>query len=172
MYCSSYHQGTQTADILVGALIRQFVVRKTSQGHLPEVVEEFYEKTGAEKKPNHKSLVQLLRTVTGLFDHTYLIVDGIDEIGSKLYSKLLRGALDMIPENKTKFLVSSRSHDYRMAKYLRNGFKIVVNARAADVCSYLTRQVDRDENLGLIAGDDPLLTKKVVSDISQQCAGL
>lgn len=172
MYCSSYHQGMQTADILIGALTRQLVVRKASQGELPKVVQELYDKIGANNKPNLKSLVQLLRDVTALFDQAYIVVDGIDEVESGLYWKLLRSALDMIPENKTKFLISSRSHDYSIVKYLQYGFKICVNAPEADICNYLTSQISRDENFGLIAGDDPLLVKNIVSEISQQCEGL
>ena len=170
MYCFSEHHGIQTAETLVGALLKQIVLRKTVQGQLPKIVEGLYDKIGPKGKPSLRSLVQLLRNVTGLFAQVYIVVDGIDEVEDDLFRKLLNSALDMIPGNKTKFLISSRSHDYRISKYLNTGFKISVNAPEADVRKYLTHQIKRDESLEMIV-DDPLLVKNMISEISHQCGG-
>lgn len=107
-----------------------------------------------------------------MFDHAYIVADGVGELERDLYFDLLNSALEMIQDNKTKFLIASRPHDYRLSKYLQHGYKIAVSAQTADVNKYLRRGVSRDENLGLIAGDDPLLLDRIASEISQQCRGL
>lgn len=171
MYCFAQHHVVQTAEALVGALIKQIVLRKIAEGQLPGIVEDLYGKIGLDGKPSLAALVELLRDVTGLFAQVYIVVDGIDEVEKDTFWKLLQSALDMIPQNKTKFLISSRPHDFRISKYLQSGFDISVKAPEADIREYLTRQVKRNESLEVVIGDDPLLVKDMISEISQQCRG-
>lgn len=171
MYCFAQHHVVQTAETLVGALIKQIVLRKIVEGKLPDIVEDLYEKIGLDGKPSLATLVELLRDVTRLFAQVYIVVDGIDEVEEDTFGKLLDGALKMIPQNKTKFLISSRPHAYRISKYLEFGFKITVKAPEADVREYLSRQIKRNESLEMVIGDDPLLFKDMISEISQQCRG-
>jgi len=98
-------------------------------------------------------------------------VDGIDEVEKDTFGKLLNSALEMIPHNRTKFLISSRPSDSQISKYLRGGFKISVQALEADVREYLTRQINRNENLEMLIGNDPLFIKDMISEISRQCQG-
>jgi hypothetical protein len=171
MYCFGQDQGAQTAEALVGSLIKQMVLRKTPEGRVPNIVEDLYQTIGLNGKPSLGTLVKLLRSVTELFAQVFIVVDGIDEVEKDTLQKLLEGVLEIIPHNRTKFLISSRPSDSQISKYLSNGFKISVKALEADVCEYLTRQINRNENLQVLIGNDPLFIKDMISEISQQCQG-
>lgn len=139
---------------------------------MPDAIEKLYETVRATNRPKLKDLVQLLRDMTFSLDQSYIVVDGLDEIASDLCWKLVDCALQMIPDNKTKFLVSSRPHIGKIARYLENGFRIKVKAQETDICRYLKSGIQRDENLELIMDDEPELLRSTVSIINQQCGGL
>lgn len=171
MYCFGQDQGAQTAEALVGSLVKQMVLRKTSEGRVPNIVEDLYQKIGLNGRPSLGTLVKLLRSVTELFAQVFIVVDGIDEVERDTFEKLLNSALEMIPHNRTKFLISSRPSDPQISKYLVGGFKISVRAPEADIREYLTRQINRNESLEMLIGNDPLFTEDIISEISQQCQG-
>lgn len=171
MYCFGQDQGAQTAEALVGSLVKQMVLRKTSEGRVPNIVEDLYQKIGLNGRPSLGTLVKLLRSVTELFAQGFIVVDGIDEVEKDTFEKLLNSALDMIPHNRTKFLISSRPSDPQISKYLGGGFKISVRAPEADIREYLTRQINRNESLEILIGNDPLFIEDIISEISQQCQG-
>jgi hypothetical protein len=171
MYCFGQDQGAQTAEALVGSLVKQMVLRKTSEGRVPNIVEDLYQKIGLNGRPSLGTLVKLLRSVTELFAQVFIVVDGIDEVEKDTFEKLLNSALEMIPHNRTKFLISSRPSDPQISKYLVGGFKISVRAPEADIREYLTRQINRNESLEILIGNDPLFIEDIISEISQQCQG-
>jgi hypothetical protein len=171
MYCFGQDQGAQTAEALVGSLVKQMVLRKTSEGRVPNIVEDLYQKIGLNGRPSLGTLVKLLRSVTELFAQVFIVVDGIDEVEKDTFEKLLNSALEMIPHNRTKFLISSRPSDPQISKYLVGGFKISVRAPEADIREYLTRQINRNESLEILTGNDPLFIEDIISEISQQCQG-
>ena len=171
MYCFGQDQGAQTAEALVGSLVKQMVLRKTSEGRVPNIVEDLYQKIGLNGRPSLGTLVKLLRSVTQLFAQVFIVVDGIDEVEKDTFEKLLNSALEMIPHNRTKFLISSRPSDPQISKYLVGGFEISVRAPEADIREYLTRQINRNESLEMLIGNDPLFIEDIISEISQQCQG-
>jgi len=171
MYCFGQDQAVQTAEALVGSLIKQMVLLKIEDGNLPTVVEDLYRKTGLNGKPNLGVLVKVLKDITDLFDRAFIVADGVDELEKETSQKLLNCAHDMIPENRTKFLIASRPSAPRITKYLRHGFSIDVKASDADVRVYLTHQIRRNDNLEMLIGNDVEIRKKIIAEISQQCQG-
>lgn len=171
IYCLSQDQGAQTSEALVGSLIKQMVLRKISEARVPSVVDELYQKIGHNGKPSLEILIGLLRSVTKLFSQAFIAVDGPDELNKKTFKTLHSSALKMIPQNKTKFLISSRPSVPNISKYLRDGFKISVSARGADVREFLTSQISRNESLQLLTGGDPVFIEDMISKICEQCQG-
>lgn len=171
IYCFGQDQGAQTCEALVGSLIKQMVLRKISEARVPSVVDDLYQKIGNDGKPSLGALIELLRSVTELFSQAFIVVDGPDELEKNTFTKLHSSALKLIPQNKTKFLISSRPSVPNISRYLRDGFKISVSARVGDVREFLTRQISRNESLRELMGRDPLFIEDMISKICEQCQG-
>lgn len=136
MYCDYRDQKLQTAENVLGAILRQFMRSLIS---LPPKVWDLCERNFQEGLAlSSKDLHHLLQIISTEFDQLYVCLDALDEIGElPSITKLLRDR----PSNVRLFL-TGRSHVLNaIQRYLPEMQTLSIEARKSDIKRFIMHEI-------------------------------
>ena len=113
LYLDHTETQTQTAQNLLGSLLKQLVQSHQGSRPLPESVKELHRKSKGEIRPSADEFRKALSAeIEDSYDRVYVIVDALDEFPEISQAELLT-ALESIEPDKVSLLITSRPLDYR-----------------------------------------------------------
>ncbi|KAJ4859583.1 ankyrin repeats (many copies) domain-containing protein [Trichoderma breve] len=103
-------QEEQTIEALLAVFLRQLTACQTS---LPDAVHKLYKQHNTQAKqtrPSAEELMQVLKSVIGLYSRVFIIIDALDECNSPngTRSRVLSGIFKLRNETGANFFITSR----------------------------------------------------------------
>ena len=113
LYLDHTETEAQTAQNLVGSLLKQLLQFYQETRRLPESVKELHRKSKGEIRPSVDSFCTALSSEIGKsYERVYVVVDALDEFPEITQAELLT-TLEKIAREKISLLITSRPLDYR-----------------------------------------------------------
>ncbi|CUS09866.1 unnamed protein product, partial [Tuber aestivum] len=147
LYCDYRGQKEQTAEVMIGSLLRQFV---TGLPEIPEAIKQAFRE--AKKHLGGRPLelvktIELFQVVLGHFQRVFICVDALDEIVAEYgapFLRSLRQILDRSP-NVRLFLTARPHIQSKVEGHIPlNGGIIAVRPLCSDIENFLAAKLDTD----------------------------
>ncbi|KAF4843440.1 Vegetative incompatibility protein HET-E-1 [Colletotrichum siamense] len=142
-FCDYKEGDTQAIENILGALVYQLAIQKEgAYAKLERHYDELHPSNNLPKQLTRKGLQRLLMEILQLFDHTYLIIDALDECGQSTDEvvETLSG-ISEVAENVSIALLS-RDED-RIRDRIEGSFvAIEIAANKADITEYVTAEIE------------------------------
>ena len=154
LYCTRQHRGVQkTSDLCLGItaqLSAQCLIKKRSRmaGGLPDEVDHLYRMNNWSRiRPTRKEVWQSFKSAVSVFQKTFTIVDGIDELEEKSRREFLKTLRTLMRISVgTRILISSRFRDgiVEIFEGEKEGISTAeIWAQQADLMTYIDGELDR-----------------------------
>lgn len=167
LYFNYREAGQQDPQAVLSCLLRQVVA--TLDEIPPDLTRMKINKRGSGRM-NLEECKQMMATCLAETDHTYFILDGLDECDFSKHRKTLLDTLhDLAHLPQTRLLVTSRSHIQDIAKSFYEIPQMVIKAHDEDLEEYMF------EALRTSHGSDDLdkaLTSRICAQITKRANGM
>ena len=144
-YCDFRDQHEQTTTNIIGAILKQLVVR----GQVLEQVQKAFQK--AKKEVGGRGLrlpdmVQMLKQAVTTLPQVFICIDALDECLPKHLLELLVSLKDILYESPTAriFLTGRPQAEAEIRRYFPNGVIIPISPKKHDIKSYLEKKLEMD----------------------------
>ena len=144
-YCDFRDQQQQTTTNIIGAILRQLVVRS---GVLEDVRKAFQK---AKTEVGGRGLrlldmVQMLRQAVATLPQVFICIDALDECLPKHLLDLLVSLKDILEESpRTRIFVTGRPQvKGEMARYFTTGVTVPISPKTDDIKRYLEKKLEMD----------------------------
>ncbi|KAK3686838.1 hypothetical protein LTR37_019429 [Vermiconidia calcicola] len=167
VYCDYKDPQTQSDTDLLSSMTRQLV--EQCKVVPQDVIAHWQRFIERRRLPTNDERLALMKSVTKLFEKTYIFIDALDECGEGSRDSLLRlmkGLKDTI-----RLCVASRSH-LQLETKLHNVLRLDIEAHEADVKQYITFQVDTNERLNDMTIEEPSLRSEIIQRLTDTAAGM
>lgn len=109
---------------------------------LEQYYSEIHPNDGLPKQPSRKRLQKVLRKMLELFDHTYLIIDGLDECG-KSTDEVVESLSDISEDaHNVSIALLSRDEDEIRSRLEDDFTPIEIAAHKGDITEYVTAEIE------------------------------
>jgi len=159
VYCDFHAQQEQSARNMLGAILKQLVIR----GGIPEQIREAFQKAKNEfggRSPPLPDMVDILkRTITSL-PRVFICIDALDECPQQHRRDLLGSLREIVAvsPNIRVFLTARPNIDHEIVRYFIQVVRIPLSPTHADIKSYLKMRLDMDP-------DPDAMDAKLLTDI-------
>jgi hypothetical protein len=143
VYCSYRSRGEQTADTLLGSILKQLVRSETP--HVVDLVIKFKQQYATRgTKPTADDLRRVLFSVLAELSTTYIVVDALDEcsVDGGTRSQLLEHLRALQHKTDLRLLITSRHIPDIVEKFKKNP-RIEIRAHDGDIRSFIAGQLFR-----------------------------
>ena len=144
-YCDFRDQQQQTTTNIIGAILRQLVVRS---GVLEDVRKAFQK---AKTEVGGRGLrlpdkVQMLRQAVATLPQVFICIDALDECLPKHLLELLVSLKDILEESPTAriFLTGRPQAKGEVTRYFTTGVVIPISPKTDDIRRYLEKKLEMD----------------------------
>ncbi|KAK1625012.1 hypothetical protein BDP81DRAFT_356836 [Colletotrichum phormii] len=175
-FCDYKNETTQSPVNILGALAYQLArQREEAFSMLEEYYTELHPETGLPRSPSTEDLGRTILRMAQVFEHTYIVVDGLDECGD--HAEEVVEALCDIAENSDELSMALLSRDEdNIQQHLRhpeNNFQnIEIAAHTEDITEYLTSEIEqrmRNKKLGF---EDLSLKEEILESLVAGAHGM
>jgi len=162
LYCDYQAQKDQSAANLIGALLRQVVLRARG---IPEEIKSAFDEAMQEGGEGLRlpDMVKLFVKAIDSIEMVYLCVDAVDEVLREHRPEFLRALRQIIRDspNVRLFLTGRPYIRGELDNYLTKGANVIqIVADQGDITKYLSQKMDDDSHQ-----DPGLMTKELKNDI-------
>lgn len=113
LYLDHTETKAQTAQNLLGSLLKQLLQSRQGVRPLPESIKTLHQKSKGEIRPSTDDFCEALSSeIKDTYDRVYVVVDALDEFPEIGQAELLT-TLESIEPEKVSLLITSRPLDYR-----------------------------------------------------------
>ncbi|CAI0650061.1 unnamed protein product [Colletotrichum noveboracense] len=141
-FCDYKEADTHAIENILGALVYQLSIQKEdAYAMLERYYNELHPINGLPKQPTRKALQKLLRSILELFDHIYLVVDGLDECG-KPTDEVVECLFDISEDaDNVSIALLSRDEDEIRSRLEGSFTPIEIAAHKEDITEYVTAEI-------------------------------
>ena len=172
-YCDFRDQHEQTTTNIVGAILKQLVVR----GEVLEHVQKAFQK--AKKEVGGRGLrlpdmVQMLKQAVTALPRVFICIDALDECLPKHLLELLVSLKDILNESPTVriFLTGRPQVEPEITRYFTTGVIIPISPKKHDIKRYLEKKLEMDtEHYAMSDSLRADILRTVLGQISETCVG-
>ena len=172
-YCDFRDQQEQTTTNIMGAILRQLVVR----GEVLEHVQKAFQK--AKKEVGGRGLrlpdmVQMLKQAVVTLPRVFICIDALDECLPKHLLELLVSLKDILHESRTAriFLTGRPQVEVEIRRYFTTGVIIPISPKKHDIERYLEKRLEMDtEHYAMSDGLRADILRITLGQISETCVG-
>ena len=172
LYCDYRGQKEQTAEVMIGSLLRQFV---TGLPGIPEVVIQAFRAAKPHlggRAPALAKIIELFPAVLERFQRVFICVDALDEFVVEYRAQFLRSLRQVLDKSpNTRLLLTARPH-IRLdleSNILLDLSIITIQPLFSDVESYLATKLDTDPHPGAMDGG---LRSEIMKKIPKESSGM
>ncbi|OAL24496.1 hypothetical protein AYO22_05285 [Fonsecaea multimorphosa] len=170
LYCNYKEEEIQTAQNLIGSLLKQAVQHRPSA--LPADVLSLYNKF-LEKKtgPRLDELSRLLAQEVNTYSQVFVVIDALDECpeGNNTRGELLT-EIQKLPSN-ARILITSR-YSPKIDEGFENVPHIEIRATNQDVELYVKGRIEKERSLAAHVLRDRPLTEEVIETVVERSRGM
>ncbi|ELR06088.1 hypothetical protein VC83_07746 [Pseudogymnoascus destructans] len=167
LYCDYKNPKTQSELELLSSVARQLAEQTSS---MPSAVNEFCDKNAEKRRnPTGDEWIALIKSISHVFQRTYLFVDALDECPETNRENFL--SLISKIEPFVWLFITSRPHVGIEAKFLKIS-RVDISASDSDIKTYLMSEISTNNRLSLFAAKDVKLKEDIVKSVSEKAAGM
>ncbi|KAI8301267.1 Vegetative incompatibility protein HET-E-1 [Colletotrichum sp. SAR11_240] len=172
-FCDYKNPITQSAETILGVLAYQLSIQNDdAYKALAQYYDELHPKQGLPKSPDISSLKLLLQSMLEMYDHVYLIVDGLDECGD-MTADVIDVLVDTFDEaGNVSVALLSRDEDGIRDRLIDYCVSIEVAAHKHDIMEYVTAQIQERIRIGKLRAYDPELKAEVIQGLVDGAKGM
>jgi len=164
IYCR-YNEQLSARDVL-RSLIWQLLTEHEEKV-LNAVTDEFKKHAKHGEGMSESKAVDVLTTLLRLFEKSYIIVDGLDELEDEDQATLLK-AFAVLPAH---ILIISRPLVLCL-DYIPSAVTLSIEARNEDIEQFVRTKIDNDPKLRRNIGSKPTLLQEVVEGVKVKASGM
>jgi len=171
-YCDFHDQQQQTATDIVGAILKQLVVRGTVLENVRTAFQKAKKEVGG-RGLRLLDMVQLLKQAMALLPRVFICIDALDECLPKYQLELLRSLQDILEELPSmRIFVTGRPQvETEISRYFATSVMVPISPKGNDIKRYLEQKLDMDTELDAMS---PALRADILriipERISEVCA--
>lgn len=145
VYCNYGRRDEQTAESLLGTLLRQLAEQCTS---IPEFVKTLYHsyntisQNTTRTRPSIEEIFKALLIVVGSQDRVILVVDALDECSDETCKTLLTKIRELQKNTEASFMATCRPID-ALEREFAGDLRLEIRATTGDVENYLDNQLGK-----------------------------
>ena len=172
-YCDFSDQKEQTTINIMGAILKQLIVR----GEVLEHVQKAFQK--AKKEVGGRGLrlldiVQMLKQAVTTLPRVFICIDALDECLPKHLLELLKSLEDILRESPRVrvFLTGRPQVEAEIIRYFTTGVIVPISPKGHDIKRYLEKKLEMDtEHYAMSDGLRADIQRIILEKISEMCAG-
>ncbi|KXH52550.1 hypothetical protein CSIM01_09131 [Colletotrichum simmondsii] len=175
-FCDYKNETTQSPVNILGGLAYQLALQsEKAYSMLEEYYSELHPDKGLPRSPNTEDLGRTILRMLQVFEHTYIVVDGLDECGG--HAEEVVEALCDIAENSDELSMALLSRDEDdIQRHLRDSEKNFLNIEIAahtdDITEFLTSEIERRISNRKLVFEDLSLKAEVLESLVAGAHGM
>ncbi|KAK1705982.1 hypothetical protein BDP67DRAFT_374491, partial [Colletotrichum lupini] len=175
-FCDYKNETTQSPVNILGGLAYQLAIQsEKAYPMLEEYYLELHPDKGLPRSPNTEDLGRTILRMFQVFEHTYIVVDGLDECGD--HAEEVVEALCDIAENSDELSMALLSRDEDdIQRHLRDSEKKFVNIEIAahtdDITEFLTSEIERRIRSRKLVFEDLSLKAEILESLVTGAHGM
>ncbi|KAI3532766.1 hypothetical protein CSPX01_13226 [Colletotrichum filicis] len=175
-FCDYKNETTQSPVNILGGLAYQLAIQsEKAYSMLEEYYLELHPDKGLPRSPNTEDLGRTILRMFQVFDHTYIVVDGLDECGD--HAEEVVEALCDIAENSDELSMALLSRDEDdIQRHLRDSEKKFINIEIAahtdDITEFLTSEIERRIRSRKLVFEDLSLKAEILESLVTGAHGM
>ena len=169
LYCNYKEEEAQTAQNMIGSLLKQVVRHKTT---LPDDVHSLYKKH-SQKKTHAKldELTRLLIQEVKTYTFVFVVIDALDECPERGDTRgRLLAEIQKLPKN-ARILITSR-YSPKIEVNFKNVPHIDIRATDEDIKRYIEARIEKERPLARHVRSNPALAEDVIKTVVGSCQGM
>lgn len=143
-FCDYKDATTQTTENVLSAIASQLAIQKEeAYDYLEDYYRQLHPQRALPRRPDVPGLQRILKDMVKLFDHVYLIVDGLDECGDNT-DNVVDGLLDVVESSDNISTAFLSRNEYNIRDRLEGDFTgIEIAAHTEDITEYVTSEIEK-----------------------------
>jgi len=172
-YCDFRNKQEQTATNIMGAILKQLVVRGEVLEHVRKAFQKAKNEVGGRglRLPN---MVQMLKQAVITLPQVYICIDALDECPQKHLLELLVSLKDVLQESRrTRIFLTGRPQvEGEITRHFSNCTTVPISPKTHDVKRYLEKKLEMDTERGAMSdGLRADILRIIPERISEMCVG-
>ena len=169
-YCDFRDQQEQSATNIMGAILKQLVVR----GGVLEDVQKAFKKAKNEvggRGLRLQDIVQMLKQAVATLPQVFICIDALDECLPRHLLDLLKSLKDILKESpRMRIFVTARPQvKGEITKYFTTGALVPISPKTDDITRYLENKLEMDTECDAMSDD---LRADILRIIPQRISGM
>ena len=172
-YCDFRHQQDLTTTNIIGAILKQLVVRDEVLEHVQAAFQEARTEVGG-RSPRLLDMVEMLKQAVVTLPRVFICIDALDECLSKHLLELLESMRDVLERSpKTRIFLTGRPQvEAEITSRFTNTVSVPISPRTHDVKRYLEKKLEMDpEPEAMSKGLREDILRVIPERISEMCVG-
>lgn len=147
-YCDFHGQQEQTTTNIMGAILRQLVVRGEVLEHVQSAFRMAKNEVGG-RRPRLPDIVQMLEQAIARLPRVFICIDALDECLPKHLLELLESLRDILQESPRAriFLTGRPQVETQLIRYFITCVAVPIRTKTNDIERYLVRKLELDTEL-------------------------
>jgi len=172
-YCDFRDQQEQTATNIVGAILKQLLVRREVLEHVRQVFQKAKMEVGG-RGLRLPDMVQMLKQAVSILPQVYICIDALDECPPKHLLELLGSMKEVLKEwpRIRIFLTRRPQVEAEIARYFPTRLTVPVIPKTQDIKRYLENKLEMDpEPMAMSDGLHADILRIILEKVSEMCVG-
>jgi len=170
-YCDFHHQQEQTAIIIMGAILKQLLIRETIVENVRRAFQKAKKEVGG-RGLRLPDIIQMLKQALTTLPRVFICIDALDECLHKHLLDLLVSLKDILQESpRTRIFFTGRPQvEVDVKRYFATGVTIPISPETHDIKIYLEKKLEMDPE-PLAMSDDLRedILRIIPEQISEMC---
>jgi len=172
-YCDFRDQQEQTATNIIGAVLRQLLVRGEVLEHVRQAFQKAKREVGG-RGLRLPDMVQMLKRTVSILSQVFICIDALDECPPKHLLELLGTMKEVLEESpRTRIFLTGRPQvEAEITRYFTTRLAVPVIPKMHDIRRYLENKLEMDPEP--IAMSDSLradILRIIPERVSEMCVG-
>ena len=169
-YCDFRDQQQQTTTNIIGAILKQLVVRSRVFEHVRKAFQRAKGEVGG-RALRLPDMVQMLKQAVATLPQVFICIDALDECLPKHLLELLVSLKDILKESPTAriFLTGRPLVKGEVTRYFTTGVVIPISPKTDDIRRYLEKKLEMDTECDAMSDG---LRKDILRIIPQRISGM
>lgn len=172
-YCDFHVQQEQTAANIMGAILRQLVVRGEVLEHVQWAFQKAKKDVGG-RKPRLPDIVQMLKQAVATLPPVFIGIDALDECHPEHLLEVPESLSDILQESPRVriFLTGRPPTEAQIARYFITSVTVPISPKRRDIEIYLEKKLEKDTEQGAMSdGLRADILRIIPQRISGMCVG-
>ena len=172
-YCDFRDQQDQTATNIVGAILKQLLVRREVLEHVRQVFQKAKREVGG-RGLRLPDMAQLLKQAVAMLPQVYICIDALDECPPKHLLGLLGSMKEVVEESpRTRIILTGRPQvEAEITRYFTTRLTVPVIPKTHDIKRYLENKLEMDpEPIAMSDGLRADILRIIPERVSEMCVG-